>query len=154
MSDRQKHRKEATVSGPVARSVSRKRAGGETDTLNTGKTCWSELKAEAGQTFDRWMAVGEALLIGRALVLRQAKTNSVKSQKYRDQYARWLAANDFADIPDSTRSKLVWMADNAEALRRWRDKFTDGERARMNAPSTVMRIAACKTRGLVAMGIV
>ena len=57
--------------------------------------------------FDDWMAIAEALQIGRAEVMSAVHTNQPTGKRYEKAMADWLLARSFHLIDKGTRNRLL-----------------------------------------------
>jgi hypothetical protein len=105
--------------------------------VRQGRAAWARLKKDKSWT--DWLAVGEALLVGRELAMYEAGTNSPSGKGYAQEFSRWLAANKLDDMDKSDRSKLFTVMENLSAIEAWRATLTRSERLKLNHPTTVLR---------------
>ena len=89
--------------------------------------------------WDDWMAIGEALAVGRAEVMRKFGTNEPIGRRYEKAMAEWLVANSFKEIDKGTRSRLLDCLEHRTEIEAWRSARTGSERFRFNHPNTVFR---------------
>ena len=105
--------------------------------VRQGTAAWKRLKKDKSWT--DWLAVGEALQVGRELAMYQAGTNEPSGKGYSQAFSRWLVANKLDDMDKSDRAKLFKVMDNLAAIEQWRAKLTLSERLKLNHPVTVLR---------------
>jgi hypothetical protein len=86
-----------------------------------------------------WIAIGEALQVGRAEVMRDVHTNQPAGRRYEKAMAEWLAANGFKEIDKGVRSRLLECLQHRTEIDQWLSRLTDGERFRFNHPNTVLK---------------
>jgi hypothetical protein len=86
-----------------------------------------------------WMAIAEALQLGRAEVMRELHTNSLTGRRYEEAMAKWLAAHSFETIDKGTRHRLLECLQHKIEIETWRSGLTESERQRFNHPDTVLR---------------
>jgi hypothetical protein len=97
--------------------------------IQRGREAFERLAS--GRTWDDWVAVGEALLVGRAAAMREARTNTPAGRRYNEVFGSWLAHYGFDRLDKSDRAKLMevmsrradWWAtatSTASALGSWR----------------------------------
>jgi hypothetical protein len=86
-----------------------------------------------------WIAIGEALQVGRAEVMRDAHTNQPTGRRYEKAMAEWLVANGFKEIDKGVRSRLLECLQHRTEIDQWLSRLTDGERFRFNHPNTVLK---------------
>ena len=89
--------------------------------------------------WDDWLAIGEALEVGQAEVMREVNTNRPTGRRYEKAIAEWLVANSFKEIDKATRSRLLDCVKHRSEIAAWRSGLTDAERFRFNHPNTVFR---------------
>lgn len=86
-----------------------------------------------------WIAIGQAVLIGRAAVMRDTNTNKPVGRRYERAMADWLVANGFKEIDKRVRSRLLECLQHRDEIDQWLSGLTEGERFRFNHPDTVLR---------------
>jgi hypothetical protein len=86
-----------------------------------------------------WIAIGEALQVGRAEVMRDTRTNQPIGRRYENAMAEWLVANGFKEIDKRVRSRLLECLQHLAEIEQWLSRLTDSERFRFNHPDTVLR---------------
>jgi hypothetical protein len=105
--------------------------------VRQGRAAWARLKKDKSWT--DWLAVGEALLVGRELAMYEAGTNSPSGKGYAQEFSRWLATNKLDDMDKSDRSKLFTVMENLSEIEAWRATLTRSQRLKLNHPTTVLR---------------
>jgi hypothetical protein len=105
--------------------------------VEIGGQAWKRIKEDS--TYNDWMAVGEALDIGRSECMRLARSNEPRGRAYTETFSKWLAENGFADIDKGTRSRLDEIMRNRPAIEAWRATLASNERQRINHPSSIWR---------------
>jgi hypothetical protein len=98
-----------------------------------------EALARQRRGWDDWMAIGEALAVGRAEVMRKVGTNEPIGRRYEKAMAEWLVANSFKEIDKGIRSRLLDCLEHRTEIEAWRSVRTGSERFRFNHPNTVFR---------------
>jgi hypothetical protein len=63
------------------------------DAISAGRLAWQRIRERS--TFEDWLAIGEALIIGRTEAMAKAKTNKPLGAKYNRLVGSWLRANGF-----------------------------------------------------------
>jgi hypothetical protein len=91
------------------------------------------------RSFDDWLLIGGALEIGRIEVMRAANTNLATGKRYERQMAEWLHARGFHLIDKCTRSHLSDCLKHRAETAEWLAPKTEGERFKLNHPTTVLR---------------
>ncbi len=116
------------------------------DAILNGQQAWARRKADARASWDDWLLVGWALLVGKRKSVLAAKGN--RGKKYAQHFCAWCQKNNFGDIDKADRSKLLWIMENIEDVEAWRATRSEKERLIWNHPSTVWRVVRCKRQGL------
>jgi hypothetical protein len=106
-------------------------------TIERGQQAWQRLQQH--KSFDDWILVGHAHVIGRDAAMRAAKTYSPRGKSYSYAFGQWLEQNGFDNIDGHDRADLFSMMDHLPSIMAWRDILTSTERLRLNHPSTVLR---------------
>ena len=86
-----------------------------------------------------WMAIAEALQVGRAELMRDVHSNQAAGRRYEKAMADWLVANGFKEIDKSVRSRLLECLKHRTEIEQWLSRLTEGERFRFNHPNTVLK---------------
>jgi hypothetical protein len=114
---------------------------GQQDDRNThikrGQEAWSRHKTDA--TWNDWLAIGQALSIGREDAMATAETNAPVGSRYNVEFGDWLVRHKFDDIDKADRSRLFDAMANLPAIEAWRGALPQNQRLRLNHPSTVLR---------------
>jgi hypothetical protein len=105
--------------------------------VEVGRQAWKRIKEDS--TYNDWMAVGEALDIGRNECMRLVHTNDPRGRAYNEAFSQWLADNGFADIDKGTRSRFADIMENRPAIEAWRARMASNERQRTNHPNSIWR---------------
>jgi hypothetical protein len=105
--------------------------------IKRGQEAWKRHKGDA--TWLDWLAIGEALSIGRQEAMANADTNRPIGSRYNAAFGEWLARHHFDDIDKGDRSRLFDVMDNLPAIEGWRATLTQTERLRLNHPNSVLR---------------
>ena len=94
----------------------------------------------AGASYQDWITVGRALLIGRAHSMYEAGTNKPQGSRYAACFSRWLADTKLDRVADKgTRSRLLDLLDHIDAVEKWRQLLPTNRRLEINHPNTVWR---------------
>jgi hypothetical protein len=89
--------------------------------------------------YEDWLAIAEALQVGRAEVMAAVQTNKPVGKRYAQAMANWLLARGFHLINEGTRNRLLDCLNHGAEIEKWRATLTEGERFRFNHPDTVLR---------------
>jgi hypothetical protein len=111
-----------------------------------GREAWQRRKADACASWQDWLIIGEALVIGREWAMAKAN-GKPGSRHYNVEFGEWLRLHGFDDIDKSDRSKLVSIMQALPKIEAWRATLTEGQRLRLNSPSAVWRAFLCPRRG-------
>jgi hypothetical protein len=122
---------------PQPQPLTRAARGDRDAYIRSGQQAWERVKKDA--TYNDWLAIGEALEIGRADAMADAKTNKPEGARYNKLFGEWLASYGFNDIDKAVRSKLFDILANRAAIDAWRADLPVSERLRYNSPSAVWR---------------
>jgi hypothetical protein len=94
----------------------------------------------AGASYQDWITVGRALLIGRAHSMYEAGINKPEGSRYAACFSRWLADTKLDKVADKgTRSRLLDLLDHIEDVEKWRQTLATNRRLELNHPNTVWR---------------
>jgi hypothetical protein len=103
--------------------------------VNAGREAWRSLKAD--ETFEKWIAIGRAIEIGRGEIMRLLHTNRPAGAQWSRTFGDWLAQNGFDEIDKGARSRLQNVIDNLPAIEAWRQNMGLTQRLRLNHPTVV-----------------
>lgn len=107
----------------------------ESDAVERGRAAWGTLK----KTWEHWLAVGEALAVGRAIALAEAETDRPTGARYERAMAAWLKANGFDEIDPATRCRLFDALENRDEIEKWRATLAANQRLKWNHPDSVLQ---------------
>jgi hypothetical protein len=102
-----------------------------------GTAAWKRLKSNKG--WNDWIAVGEALRVGREWAMHQAMTNKPEGKAYNTAFGEWLTKYKLDDQDKGDRSRLFTVMDNLGMIEQWRSTLTTTERLKLNHPNAVLR---------------
>jgi hypothetical protein len=111
-------------------------------TIESGRAAWGRIKERHRVTWDDWLCVGRALVIGRIECMKAAGTNIPKGGKYNYVANQWLAEHGFADVCAQERSRIIKIIDNLPAVEAWRATLPLEEQRKINHPSLWFRFCA------------
>mgnify|MGYP001417859242 CR=1 FL=1 len=103
--------------------------------IKQGQEAWRRLKKS--KSWNDWIMVGDALVVGRNWAMRQAGTNRPEGKGYNMAMAEWLTRNKLDDIDKSHRSRLIDCIENLGAIEEWRATLTLGQRLTWNHPNII-----------------
>jgi hypothetical protein len=111
------------------------------------------------QTFDQWLVAGRAFQELQSEAVLRSNSSGPSGRAYSDWYevlhAKSLEGRPhLAKVGKTGRSLAIWMVENEEAVRNWRDTILDDEqRFAWNSPSTIKREFGAWQVGSAAMPI-
>jgi hypothetical protein len=115
--------------------------------VRRGQEAWQRHIQKGDATWNDWMAIGDALLIGRQDAMAAAETNQPIGSRYNSKFSNWLVRHHFDNIDKGDRSHLLEVIDNRPAIEAWRATLTLTVRLRLNHPSSVLRKWKAGTEG-------
>lgn len=114
-------------------------SGGDEETIvRRGRDAWGRISNDS--TWADWLAVGEALEVGRVESMRAAFTNMPTGSAYNRAMGDWLATNGFDKIDKVSRSHLSSCMDNRGAIEQWRATLTMSQRLKLNHPHGLAQV--------------
>jgi hypothetical protein len=105
--------------------------------VERGRQAWKSLRSD--ETFEKWIAIGRAIEIGRNETMRALHTNRPFGAQWSRVFGAWLSENGFDEIDKGVRSRLQNCLDNLPAIEAWRQNIGLGQRLQLNHPNTVWR---------------
>jgi hypothetical protein len=97
-------------------------------------------------SFSSWLCIGKALLVGKALAIREAGNDW--GQAYSKIFSAWIRRHHFDRIPAPTRSVAIELAVNADQITAWRNGLP-ARRAQASCSSPISHTAlACCYRSI------
>jgi hypothetical protein len=116
------------------------------DVVTAGREAVSRIRDRARQSFDDWLLVGKALVVGRAACMAAAKVNVPNGTPYQKAIRRWLDDNGFGDLDTHERTNAMWMAEHEHEIEAWRMRLTSVARRLANHPNTIVKhMKACSS---------
>lgn len=107
-------------------------------TIDLGRAAWKRIQHHARKkSFEDWIKLGRALLVGRCEAMKAAGTNKPVGNRYNMAMNSWLTANGMHGVNANERYKIFSILENLDAVQRWLDGIGDAERRRMQHPSTI-----------------
>jgi hypothetical protein len=91
------------------------------------------------RAWDDWLAIAEALQVGRTDVMREIYTNDPHGRRFEKAMGEWLIAHGFKEIDKGTRTRALDCLKHKVEIQAWRARLTDSERWKFNHPDTVLR---------------
>jgi hypothetical protein len=105
--------------------------------VERGRQAWKSLRND--ETFEKWIAIGRAIEIGRVETMRLLHSNRPAGAQWSRVFGGWLAENGFDEIDKGVRSRLQNCLDNLPAIEMWRQNIGLGQRLQLNHPNAVWR---------------
>jgi hypothetical protein len=105
--------------------------------VERGRQAWRSLRND--ETFEKWIAIGRAIEIGRNEMMRLLHSNRPAGAQWSRVFGAWLSENGFDEIDKGVRSRLQNCLDNLPAIEMWRQNIGLGQRLQLNHPNTVWR---------------
>jgi hypothetical protein len=105
--------------------------------VTRGREAWRDLRND--ETWEKWVAIGRAIEIGRTETMRLLHTNQPKGRAWSETFGNWLQENDFDKIDKGVRSRLQTCLDNLTAIEAWRQTLGLTQRLQLNHPNAVYR---------------
>ena len=115
------------------------------DVVSEGRAAWQRIQ-DTKPLYDDWLAIGKALVVGKAWCLRQAGTNGPYGPSYMRHTREWLIAAGLSDVETQERRGAIFMAEHEAELVRWRSSLSPDEVRHCNHPSTVVKHFRAGTR--------
>src|SRR5262245_61060384 len=97
------------------------------DAIAEGKAAWATIRGSGKTTFDAWLKIGAALLVLRSQAMQAARSNSPFGPRYQSEINRLLQAHDLQGIDSHERRSSIVLAENREAVTKWRERLSDAE---------------------------
>jgi hypothetical protein len=121
----------------VQREVVSRAAADRATYIRRGQEAWMRHKTDC--TWNDWLAIGDALDIGRTEAMAEARSNRPKGKGYNRAFSFWLFKHGFNDIDQGDRKRLFDILEHRGAIETWRATLMPIQRRRINHPSTVWR---------------
>jgi hypothetical protein len=102
-----------------------------------GTEAWKRLKKQ--KSWNDWLAVGAALLVGREWAMHEAGTNQPKGKGYNMEFSDWLVMYKLDDMDKGDRKRLFDVMDNLGRIEQWRGTLPLIQRLELNHPNSVWR---------------
>jgi hypothetical protein len=88
---------------------------------------------------DKWLLLGEALLVGRAWAMKQARVSKPYGKGYVTAFSRWLEESEFKTMEPNRRVSLMTLAENKEEVLAWFSALPEGRRSRPRNPEAILQ---------------
>jgi hypothetical protein len=102
-----------------------------------GTEAWERVK----KSWEDWLKIGEAYLIGRKWAMQVANTNQPLGRGYNTAFGGWMERYHFSDMKSGDRTNLFHVMDNLPEIVRWRREVLEpqGLQYTYNHPNSVWR---------------
>jgi hypothetical protein len=135
--ERERQAREAAASTSAEPDFTRGQQADRDTHIKRGQEAWKRHKNDA--TWLDWLAIGQALSIGRQDAMAAASTNRPSGSAYNAAFGAWLERHGFHEIDKGDRSRLFDVMDNLPAIEQWRGTLASTLRLRLNHPNSVLR---------------
>jgi hypothetical protein len=109
----------------------------EQEEIAAGAKAWSRIKDNGRKSWADWLAVGNALTIGRSSALKTANRNDAVGTRYNRAMTAWLKGNGLAGINAQERYRVLLIIENLHQISHWRDSLPEHQRRKLNHPNGV-----------------
>lgn len=105
--------------------------------IRRGQEAWSRL--QAGRSWKDWLAVEEAVQVGRHCAMVEANTNRPRGSRYEAIFGEWLQRTGFDTLDKGDRRRLLDCLEHRAEIEAWRQTLSTNKRLLLNHPSSVWR---------------
>jgi hypothetical protein len=119
---------------PVLPSVGR---ANPDEIVRLGQEAWSRL--QAGRSWADWLAVGEAIRVGRHRAMIEADTNQPRGARFNSIFGAWLKETGFDALDKGDRKRLLLCLERRGEIEAWRATLPANKRLQLNHPNSVWR---------------
>jgi hypothetical protein len=109
---------------------------GDSGTIEAGRAAWARLRGDRKSWTD-WLAVARAIEIGKAEVMKAAKTNRAVGTTYNRLMGEWLCNQGLEGVTASERFRLLKILEHLTEIGSWRNSLDEGKRRALNHPSSI-----------------
>ena len=107
------------------------------EVVRRGQEAWSRL--EAGRSWEDWLAVGEAIQVGRHRAMVEANTNQPHGSRFNSIFGEWLQETGFDTLDKGDRNRLLNCLKHHAEIQAWRLSLPANKRLQLNHPNAVWR---------------
>ncbi|CCE11732.1 hypothetical protein BRAS3843_770030 [Bradyrhizobium sp. STM 3843] len=107
------------------------------DVIAAARAAWKRIRTRP--LFSDWMAIGKALVVGKAQCLHQARVNKPYGPVYMRAMRTWLDSAGLGDVETQERRGAIFLAEHESEVTAWRDSLSPAEQRNANHPSTIVR---------------
>jgi hypothetical protein len=86
------------------------------DEIAAGRDAWARLRLSQQASWADWLAVGRALVAGRAHCMKAAQTNEAKGGRFNLVMSAWLADNGLNEVSAPERYRLIKIIEHLPAV--------------------------------------
>jgi hypothetical protein len=104
--------------------------------IRAGRDALQEIKK--AERYESWIAIGQALKIGRDIAMRSTGANRPAGQTYCRAFGAWLRTHHFI-LEKSLRFATLQMVDHLPEIERWRETVGDKRRQTLTNPVSNLR---------------
>jgi hypothetical protein len=105
--------------------------------VRRGQEAWTRL--QAGRSWEDWLAVGEAIQVGRHRAMVEADTNQPRGSRFNSIFGEWLQETGFSTLDKGDRKRLLDCLEHRAAIEAWRETLPANKRLQLNHPASVWR---------------
>jgi hypothetical protein len=105
--------------------------------VRRGQEAWSRL--QAGRSWEDWLAVGEAIQVGRHQAMAEANTNQPRGSRYDSIFGDWLRETGFETLDKGVRKRLFDCLSHRAEIEGWLQALPEHRRLQLNHPNAVWR---------------
>ncbi|MBR1298553.1 hypothetical protein [Bradyrhizobium sp. AUGA SZCCT0042] len=105
--------------------------------VTIGREAWHRLRERERKSWSDWLAVGQALAIGRAASLKAAGCRSPFGKRYVAIQGEWLRSEGFSDIGQQVRCILMKCVEHAAEIEKWRAGLDEAQLKHFNHPDSI-----------------
>jgi hypothetical protein len=100
--------------------------------IKTGVECWQAIGR--AESFEAWVKIGKALLIGRDFALRTTGANRAMGQIYCKAFSAWIAKRGFNGIEKTVRSAALDLTEHLGEIEAWRLTLNEKRQRQLKHP--------------------
>src|SRR5262249_27232184 len=109
----------------------------ERKVIRAGRDAWDNIKR--AETFEGWLAIGQAITIGRAVALRASGSTFPNGPSYSRALREWCDAHGFRGMDKQTRYAATELIANLDAITAWRVTLPEHRRRRLVQAASNLR---------------
>jgi hypothetical protein len=104
------------------------------EAVDAGRAAWQRIRDHGRMAWDDWLAVGRALVIGRAETMAKANSNRPLGSRYNRLMGAWLKQHGLDGIDNQQRYRAIQCIENLQAIDAWRAALDDRKKRSLNHP--------------------